>query len=286
MTPDSAHGSTGVSVVIPVRNDAAHLRRCLTALSGQTQVPDEVVVVDNGSTDDLDDAVRTARRSHPLEIVVVHEPRTGVAYAAATGYDTARFEIIARCDADSTPDACWVHRQAVHLARPRLQARSQPRSPLRSQSRAGRDVVAVSGSGRFAPSPRFLGESLCRLYLAAYRGAAGLALGHAPLWGSNMAMRASWWREVRDHVQLGADVHDDYGLSFQLRPHEAILMDRSSVVAVSWRAVLSPRRIVRQQCMARTLLREQWRSEKPWERLQRRFLDNPAAGRHRMRGSG
>ena len=46
---------TGVSVVIPVKDDGPRLRRCLRALAMQTRPPDEIVVVDNGSTDDSAD---------------------------------------------------------------------------------------------------------------------------------------------------------------------------------------------------------------------------------------
>ena len=47
----SAAQSMTCSVVIPVRNDAAYLERCLRALREQTRVPDEIVVVDNASSD-------------------------------------------------------------------------------------------------------------------------------------------------------------------------------------------------------------------------------------------
>ena len=36
-----------VSVVVPVRDDAAHLDACLRLLAAQTRPPDEVVVVDD-----------------------------------------------------------------------------------------------------------------------------------------------------------------------------------------------------------------------------------------------
>ncbi len=44
--------SLTVSVVIPVKDDADALGRCLRALSLQTKAPDEVIVVDNGSEDE------------------------------------------------------------------------------------------------------------------------------------------------------------------------------------------------------------------------------------------
>ncbi|WP_366937663.1 glycosyltransferase family A protein [uncultured Corynebacterium sp.] len=49
---------TSLAVVIPSRNKVEMLRQCLTALAGQTSVPELVIVVDNGSTDVTPDAAR------------------------------------------------------------------------------------------------------------------------------------------------------------------------------------------------------------------------------------
>ena len=70
------------SVVIPVRNDVRYLERCLRALGQQTCPPNEIVVVDNGSTDGLAHLLDR----HP-EVRSVAEPVRGVAIAAAAGYD-------------------------------------------------------------------------------------------------------------------------------------------------------------------------------------------------------
>jgi glycosyltransferase involved in cell wall biosynthesis len=40
-----------ISVIIPCLDDAGYLTACLDALARQTRPADEVVVVDNGSTD-------------------------------------------------------------------------------------------------------------------------------------------------------------------------------------------------------------------------------------------
>jgi glycosyltransferase involved in cell wall biosynthesis len=66
---------TSISVVIPCRNDAEMLAACLDALAGQTRAADEIVVVDNASTDDSAAVARAAGAR------VVPEPRVGIARA-------------------------------------------------------------------------------------------------------------------------------------------------------------------------------------------------------------
>ncbi|NBX23632.1 MAG: glycosyltransferase, partial [Microbacteriaceae bacterium] len=48
-----------ISVIIPSLNDAVLLDQCLSALRSQTRLPDEIVVVDNGSTDNTADVAKS-----------------------------------------------------------------------------------------------------------------------------------------------------------------------------------------------------------------------------------
>ncbi len=43
---------TGVSVVIPLFNKAAYIDRCITSALAQKREPEQVIDVDDGSTDD------------------------------------------------------------------------------------------------------------------------------------------------------------------------------------------------------------------------------------------
>lgn len=91
-----------VSVVIPVRNDAARLERCLDAIMSQTVQADEVIVVDDGSVD------ATAEVAARWGARVVRVEAASIPSAAAVGYDAARCSIIARLDADSVPPPEWL----------------------------------------------------------------------------------------------------------------------------------------------------------------------------------
>lgn len=235
----TATASPTVSVVIPVRDDATHLEACLRLLACQTHPPDEVVVVDNGSTDD---SAAVARR-HGAR--VVDEPRPGIPFAAAAGYDAAHGDLLLRLDADTRPGPTWVEQAVAALADPA--------------------VHAVSGRGRFdLPGPG--GALLAHLYLGAYYTLGHLAAGHPVLWGSCAALRADAWRRVRDDVSREADVHDDLDLALALGPRARVVLDRTWRVEVSARSVRPGRQWGRRLARAFRTLRLQWRTMPPWER--------------------
>ncbi|WP_324650577.1 glycosyltransferase family A protein [Georgenia sp. H159] len=229
-----------MSVVIPARDDAPALDRCLRALARQTLAPLEVVVVDNGSTDETADVARR----HGARVVT--EPRVGIPMAAAAGYDAARGEVIARLDADSVPTARWVERVATVLAEPGWHA--------------------VTGVGRFYELGR-TGGAVAAVYLGAYYGLCHAALGHHALWGSSMALRRTTWLEVRAAVHDDdAELHDDLDLAFALGPRRAVLLDRSLVVGVSARSLVGWSQVRRRFRRAFRTLAVNWAVAPPWTR--------------------
>lgn len=101
-----------VSVVIPVYNDAARLAGCLGALEKQTYPSDrvEILVVDNGSEDDVADAVDCFDN-----VRLLVELRPGSYAARNHGIREANGEVIAFTDADCVPASTWVERGVSHL---------------------------------------------------------------------------------------------------------------------------------------------------------------------------
>lgn len=244
------------SVVVPVRDDAAQLRGLLVALARQSEPPLEVIVVDNGSSDD------SAAIAHRAGCTVVREPRPGIAAAAATGYDASRGDLIVRCDADSRPPRGWLaaHRRAHERARPR--------------------TVAVTGPAYFTLpcALRPIGPVLSGAYLGAYVLASGAALGHVPLFGTTMSLRRSWWEQVGESASRDDAVHDDMDLSFRVRPGERVGLSPRVRVGMSVRAlrpgVLARRRWYR----AIATLRRNWGEQRPWERWRSRCAVATAIG--------
>lgn len=96
----------GVSVIIPTRNRSATLGRCLSHLTPQLTPHDEVIVVDNGSSDDSADVVgRFARR---YRIRYCFDPVRGASHARNTGIARATRPGIAFIDDDSMVAEGWL----------------------------------------------------------------------------------------------------------------------------------------------------------------------------------
>lgn len=236
--------SVSVSVVIPVRDDAALLRRCLTALRAQRMPPVEVVVVDNASRDD------TAKVASAHGARVVFEAAPGIPAAAAAGFDAASGDVVARLDADCVPPADWVERIAVAFAR----------DP---------ELAGLTGTATFAAGPAWLRRPLSAAYLGAYLVVVSPALGHVPLFGSNFAVRRSAWREVRNEVhRRDTLMHDDMDLSMHLGPCRRIRRDRGLTVGMSIRA-LRGGGLLRVRRGFHTVVAH-WPQELPWLRWWRR----------------
>jgi glycosyltransferase involved in cell wall biosynthesis len=93
---------TGIAVVIPARNAAATLGRTLAAIAAQTHAPTEVVVVDDGSTDDT--GVIAARAG----VRVLRQSAEGPAAARNRGAAATTAPLIAFTDADCFPAPDWL----------------------------------------------------------------------------------------------------------------------------------------------------------------------------------
>ncbi|HEX4883658.1 MAG TPA: glycoside hydrolase family 99-like domain-containing protein [Casimicrobiaceae bacterium] len=90
----------GLSVVMPAYNHARFLPGTLAALAAQTRPPDEVVVVDDGSTDGSADVVARWARGAGLPVTLVRQRNAGAHAALNRGMALARGATLALANSD------------------------------------------------------------------------------------------------------------------------------------------------------------------------------------------
>jgi glycosyltransferase involved in cell wall biosynthesis len=100
-----------ISVVVPVHNGARWLGQTLDSLFAQTYANFEIVLVDDASTDSLQEVLDSV---HDPRLRVVHlKSNVGVSAARNQGIELAKGDFIAFCDAD---DLCQPQRLERQLA--------------------------------------------------------------------------------------------------------------------------------------------------------------------------
>lgn len=182
--------SKSLSIVIPVYNEEARLGACLQSIANQTVAPDEVIIVDNNSTDK---SVEIASSFN--FVTIVSAKKQGIVYARNKGFDLAASDIVGRIDADSVLPRNWVARVGRFYD-------------------SDNSDKALTGGGFFYNIRwrRFNGWVQSQLAYRLNR----FIIGHYVLWGSNMAIPRELWLKVRGKVCDRHDVHEDLDLSFHL----------------------------------------------------------------------
>jgi glycosyltransferase involved in cell wall biosynthesis len=158
-----------ISVIVCAHNEARYLAACLHSLLAQTRLPDEILVVNNASTD--------ATRAVALEIPyvqVVDEPRKGLVIARETARRSTSGDVLVYLDADCRAPLTWLARIEARLA-------------------ADERLIALSGPYRFYDWD-WWGRLLIRAYDFTLAPATQLLVKHllrigTVFYGGNFAVR-------------------------------------------------------------------------------------------------
>lgn len=94
-----------VSLIATVKDAGDHVGRFLGSVAAQTVQPDEVIVVDGGSTDGTLDALRAAKG-----ITLIEEPGANIARGRNVAIAAATHDVIAVSDADCILQPDWLGR--------------------------------------------------------------------------------------------------------------------------------------------------------------------------------
>ncbi|HEV3214254.1 MAG TPA: glycosyltransferase family 2 protein [Vicinamibacterales bacterium] len=171
-----------ISVIVCAYNEAEWLAGCLDSLCRQTRPADEIIVVNNASTD----ATREVAALYP-GILIVDEPRKSLIVARHAGYLAASGDVLVYTDADCRAPEQWLARIA--------EAFGPTEGPA-----AASGPVAVTGPYRFYDWDLY-GRVLVRIYdhtvaPATHVLAQRIFRMGAVLYGGNFAVRRSALEQI------------------------------------------------------------------------------------------
>lgn len=204
-----------ISVVIPAYNEENRIGLCIQALQHQTfQLPYEIIVSDNNSTD------RTKKIARTLSVRVIDELIKGCTYALRQGVQTARSDIIAITDADCRPPPDWLDRIYQHFNH-------------------SSDVMAVGGPFVFYDGPTWVQKAvrLCNTLHS--------HLLTASLCGMNMAFRRYAYERVGG-FNTAVNLQSDTQLGYRLMNEGKVIFDPKLIMRASARRYHSPVQVIRE----------------------------------------
>jgi glycosyltransferase involved in cell wall biosynthesis len=189
--------SVRVSVIVTVRNEARAINRLLESLAAQTRPPDEVVIVDGGSTDGTLDRLRRFAADAPWPMQVLERPGANISQGRNAAIAAATGDVIVSTDA-----GVWLERQwLAELARPFEEETSKRLPPA---------VVA----GFFVPDPQSAFEMA--LGATTLPELSEIRPDHFLPSSRSVAFRKSAWTEVGGYPEW-LDICEDLIFDFRLR---------------------------------------------------------------------
>ena len=105
-----------IALIVPFYNSEQYLHRCLLSLYEQTEDYDEIILVDDGSTDRSHEIAMYYANNARGKWMVVKKEHTGVSDARNLGLDMVTADYVTFLDSDDEllPDACTTMKRAIN----------------------------------------------------------------------------------------------------------------------------------------------------------------------------
>ncbi len=178
-----------ISVVVLAFNEEAYIGDCLNAIYKQTRKPDEVIVVDNNSTD------RTLEVATKFKgVKVVKESQQGIVFARNRGMGSAKGDLLVRMDADTVLDPSWIEQTERKL--------------LESKAEGISTYIKFYDGKETKLGSRWINWHFFKLNK--------LFTGVDVLMGSNMMLTRSAWNRISPNLTMRTDVMEDFDMAVQM----------------------------------------------------------------------
>lgn len=108
-------GESLVSIIIPIFNHGPYLSECVQSLIKQTYKNLEVIIVDDGSTDDTKEVISALRYEEKKSIIFISQDNAGPSSARNTGLKKAKGEFCIFLDADDYLPNTHIERMVSYM---------------------------------------------------------------------------------------------------------------------------------------------------------------------------
>ena len=204
-----------LTVATTTRDRREYVLRALDSIAPQLEPDDELIVVDNGSTDGTEAAVRGWMHANRPAAQLIVEPEGGTSLARNVVIAASSAPVVCFLDDDATVDPGWLAALRTAWERASRQT-SAIGGPIRPEWHDGR-------------RPPWLRDHLLWIVAALDLGPARRPLARERIWGANMSLRVAAIRELggfdvglgpRPGVDFGRDEEEDLQHRLLERGHE------------------------------------------------------------------
>ena len=201
-----------VSIIISVFNEENYINSCLKSLNNQLVKPDEIIVVDNNSTDNTINIVK----KYP-KVKIIKESIQGMTPARNHGFNEAKGDILIKCDADTN-----LPKNTIKIIRDRF---------------IKDNIIALTTPVIFGD---LIGVRKLPWIYYIYMIIPKLIIGYYPFNGPCYAIKKSIWQKVKNSVCLDdKQVHEDIDLSFHIKKFGSIYFEKDLLIFSSARRIKS-----------------------------------------------
>jgi glycosyltransferase involved in cell wall biosynthesis len=184
----------------------------LDSLEKQIEKPDEIIIVDDNCTDNTINIVKKYKKSLPIKIV--KEKKLGIVFARNTGFNEAKGDILARCDADSVLPKNWIKKIKENFSKNKIDGLTGP-------------IIFYD----FFLKTSFFSKIYLILMKILQKG--------ETLLGPNMAISKKIWKKIKKEVCFDEkNIHEDIDLSLHILKNKGkIIYDFNLIVYASARRI-------------------------------------------------
>ncbi len=104
-----------VSIIVPVYNTSKHLRKCIDSLVNQTQKDIEIIIINDGSTDNSEAIIKEYINKHSSIIKYYSKENEGVAKTRNFGIEKATSDYVLFIDSDDYIDKCLIEKLMPYI---------------------------------------------------------------------------------------------------------------------------------------------------------------------------